>query len=61
MHDALVQGDRLAARYTLHATMRKGQVLSTKVHMFGRPAPDGRISRVDPTHPHTARRVADDR
>jgi hypothetical protein len=47
VHDALVQGDRLAARYTLHATMRKGQVLSTEVHMFGRLAPDGRISSVD--------------
>lgn len=47
VHDALVQGDRLAARYTLHATMRQGQVLSTEVHMFGHLTPDGRIARVD--------------
>ncbi|WP_046469536.1 nuclear transport factor 2-like protein [Allosalinactinospora lopnorensis] len=43
----LVAGDQVAARYTLEAVMRKGKVLSTEIHMFGRLAPDGRLRRVD--------------
>ncbi|MEU9609063.1 nuclear transport factor 2 family protein [Streptomyces sp. NPDC048057] len=44
VHDALVDGDLLAARYTLHVTGRKGDTVSD-VHFFGRFAPDGRMRR----------------
>lgn len=47
VHEALGSGDRLAARYTLMATMRLGKEITTDVHMFARLAPDGRISRVE--------------
>jgi hypothetical protein len=46
VHDAVVNGDGLAARYTLTATMRKGQVIATEIYMFGRLAPDGRLRHV---------------
>ena len=46
IRDALVAGDRVAARYTLHAETRTGAV-ATEIHMFGRVAPDGRIHRID--------------
>jgi hypothetical protein len=45
--DALVAGDRVAARYVLTAHMRKGSVIATEIHMFGRLAPDGRLRRID--------------
>ena len=45
--DALMEGDRVAARYVLTARMRKGRTLATEIHMFGRLAIDGRLSRVD--------------
>jgi hypothetical protein len=47
VHEALVSGDRIAARYTLHADTRKSGVLVTEVCMFGHLALDGRIHRVD--------------
>ena len=47
VHEAVVTGDRVAARYTLTATMRKGGELATEIYMFGRLAADGRISRID--------------
>ena len=47
VRDALVEGDRFAARYTLHATMRKGRTVETEIYVFGRLAPDGRIRRID--------------
>ena len=43
--EALVTGDRIAARYTLHAVMRKGRTLDTDVYMFGELAGDGRFRR----------------
>ncbi|MBN6036469.1 nuclear transport factor 2 family protein [Amycolatopsis sp. 195334CR] len=46
VHDALVCGDRIAARYTLRATMRKGTKFASDIHMFGSVEPDGRIRRV---------------
>ncbi|MEV0153957.1 nuclear transport factor 2 family protein [Micromonospora sp. NPDC050686] len=46
VHDTLVCGDRVAARYTLHAVNRS-RAVSSQVHMFGRLAPDGRLRRVD--------------
>lgn len=44
VHEALVNGDRLAARYTLHVRQR-GKDLSINVHFFGQFAPDGRMRR----------------
>lgn len=45
--DALVAGDRVAARFVLTAHMRRGNVIATEVHMFGALAPDGRLRRTD--------------
>lgn len=47
VHDAVVDGDRVAARYVLTAEMRKGGQIVTEIHMFGRLADDGRIRRTD--------------
>jgi SnoaL-like protein len=47
VHDAVTDNDRVAARYTLTATMRKGQVIATEIYMFGHLAPDGRLRHVD--------------
>lgn len=46
VHDTAREGDRVAARYTLTATMRKGAVIATEIYMFGRLAPDGRIQHI---------------
>lgn len=42
VHEAIADGDRLAARYTLHVSQR-GKDLSIEVYFFGRFAPDGRM------------------
>jgi hypothetical protein len=47
VHDALVDGDRAAARYTLTATTRTGREIVTDIHLFGVLAPDGRMRRVN--------------
>jgi SnoaL-like protein len=47
VHDALVSGDRVSARYTMHALTKKRQILDTEVYMFGRLAADGRLCRID--------------
>jgi hypothetical protein len=47
VHDVVVDGDRVAARYELVAEMRKGGRIVTEIHMFGRLAPDGRLQQVD--------------
>jgi hypothetical protein len=47
VHETLLAKDRVAARYTLHAVMRKGKILVTQVYMFGQLAPDGRMRRID--------------
>ncbi|MER6080936.1 nuclear transport factor 2 family protein [Streptomyces sp. NPDC001833] len=52
VHDALVAGDRVAARYTLHSTMRKGRRLGNEIYLFGELAPDGRLRRVHSTSRH---------
>jgi hypothetical protein len=44
--EAIVDGDRVAARYRLIASMRKGNVIATEIYMFGRLADDGRLRRV---------------
>ncbi|GAA1602875.1 hypothetical protein GCM10009789_66120 [Kribbella sancticallisti] len=45
IHEALRAGDRLAARFTVHAEMRKGPPISTEVYLFGTFTPDGRLRR----------------
>lgn len=47
VQDAVVAGDRVAARYVLAADMRKGDRIVTQIHMFGRLASDGRLERAD--------------
>ena len=47
IHEALVRGDRIAARWTLRTKLRKGKTFAAEVHMFGRLAADGRIRRID--------------
>ena len=47
VHDVVVSGARVAARYTLHATLRKGRELTIDAHLFGALATDGRLRRVD--------------
>jgi hypothetical protein len=47
VHDALVSTDRVAARYTLTAVMRRGHTIVTDIHMFGELAPDGRLRRAE--------------
>ncbi|WP_342452764.1 hypothetical protein [Streptomyces roseochromogenus] len=44
MHEALADGDRIAARYTLHSSQR-GKCLATEVHFFGHFTADGRMRR----------------
>jgi hypothetical protein len=44
VHEALASGDRIAARFTIHGTLRN-RTISTEVHMFAEVAPDGRIRR----------------
>ncbi|GAA3515607.1 nuclear transport factor 2 family protein [Actinocatenispora rupis] len=46
VHEAFGAGDRVAARYTLVATTRKGVEITTDVHWFADLAADGRIRRV---------------
>jgi hypothetical protein len=43
----LVSGDRFAARYTVHAQMRKGATLVNEVYMLGQLAADRRTRRLD--------------
>ena len=45
VHEAMRTGDRLAARFTIHAELRRGRTISTEVYLFGELAPDGRIRR----------------
>lgn len=45
VHEALRDGERIAARFTIDATDRRGRRSTTEVHLFGELAPDGRIRR----------------
>jgi hypothetical protein len=47
VHRHVRYDDRVAARYTLTATLRHGQVVATAIAMVGQVAPDGRLCRVD--------------
>lgn len=44
VHEALADGNRIAARYTMHVRYPKKQ-LAIEVHFFGEFAPDGRMRR----------------
>lgn len=48
VHEAVADGDRLAARYTLHSSQR-GTDLATEVYFFGRFTPDGRMRQAHMT------------
>jgi hypothetical protein len=47
VHDAVVDGNVAAARYTLTAVMRNGTSVATEIYMFGQVGDDGRLARVD--------------
>ena len=47
VHHALVDHDRIAAHYTLTATMRSGVDISTEIFAFGRLSEDGRLSMME--------------
>lgn len=48
VHEAMLCGSRLAARFTLHSTLtRKNRTVRTQVYLFADLAPDGRLARVD--------------
>lgn len=47
VHEAIAGGGRIAARFTIHARMRKGAELSTEVAMFGEWTPEGRLRRAN--------------
>lgn len=47
VHDALISGGQVAARYTLTAMMRRGKVIATEIHMFGQLAADGRLCKAE--------------
>ncbi|MCP2340142.1 nuclear transport factor 2 family protein [Actinomadura rupiterrae] len=49
VHEALVSGDRISARYTLRAALPKGPDFAGEIYMFGHLAEDGRIRRIDQT------------
>lgn len=48
VHEAVADGDRLAARYTLHSSQR-GKNLAIEVYFFGRFALDGRMRQAHMT------------
>ncbi|GGT03357.1 hypothetical protein GCM10010254_24610 [Streptomyces chromofuscus] len=47
VHEAFAVGDRIATRFTIHARMRKGGPVSTRVHMFAEFTPDGLLRRAE--------------
>ncbi|MGW5922127.1 nuclear transport factor 2 family protein [Nocardia fluminea] len=47
IHEVIADGDRIAARMTIHATMRKTGPLTTELFLFGEFTPDGRLRRAE--------------
>lgn len=47
VHEAYADGGRIAARFTIHAHMRKGGPVSTRVHMFAEFTPEGLMRRAE--------------
>ena len=57
VHDMLRDGDRVAARSTLTAEMRRGTTIAPEIAMYGLLAADGRLARVDQiTRAHGSKR-----
>jgi ketosteroid isomerase-like protein len=44
VHETVADGDRIAARLTISARMRKGAVIVNEVYFFGRFTADGRLA-----------------
>ena len=47
VQETLTAGDRVAARYTLTAQLRKGRMATSENYLFARLHPDGRLEHVD--------------
>lgn len=47
VHEALADGGRIAARFTIHARMRKSGPVTTQVHMFADFTPEGLMRRAE--------------
>jgi hypothetical protein len=45
VHEAIADGNRIAARFTIHARTRKGGATATEVHLLGEFTDDGRMRR----------------
>lgn len=45
VHQAVRNADRVAARLTIHAELRKGRSMSTEVYLFAEFSQDGRMRR----------------
>lgn len=45
VHEAIADGNRIAARLTIHARTRKGGATATEVHLLGEFTDDGRMRR----------------
>lgn len=45
VHEAVADGTRIAARFTIHARMRKSGPISTRVHLFAEFTEDGLMRR----------------
>ncbi|MFF9571938.1 nuclear transport factor 2 family protein [Streptomyces sp. NPDC014685] len=58
VHEALANGNRIAARFTIHARLRKSGPVTTRVHLFAEFTPEGLLRRseqltrtLDPAEP----------
>ncbi|MDO0911215.1 nuclear transport factor 2 family protein [Streptomyces sp. DT2A-34] len=47
VHEALADGNRIAARFTIHARMRKSGLVTTQVHMFADFTTEGLLRRAE--------------
>ncbi|MDQ8704932.1 nuclear transport factor 2 family protein [Streptomyces sp. LHD-70] len=47
VHEALAAGNRIAARFTIHARMRKAGPVSTLVHLFAEFTEEGLLRRAE--------------
>ncbi|MGW6725793.1 nuclear transport factor 2 family protein [Nocardia sp. NPDC055029] len=45
--EVIADGDRMAVRMTIHATMRTTGTVTTEVFLFGEFTPDGKLRRAD--------------
>lgn len=47
VEEVIADGDRMAVRMTIHATMRMTGTVTTEVFLFGEFTPDGKLRRAD--------------